>query len=401
MLQEWISVAGWHHAFLAGLSLNICALIVLFGEQFPRFNGRAIDLSSVQTSHTCLTPRVGGIAVFATLALGIAFAPADFGTSYGNLILAASVLFVVGLLEDLGIGISPKRRLLAGVVASLVAIVLLGAWLPRVDIPGLDLLLHHWAVGIPLTVLVTVGITNGFNLIDGVNGLAAVTAIAGAAALGMIAAAADYTSMVYLCMILAASVTGFFLLNFPFGMIFLGDAGAYTLGFILSWFGIFILLNVPEASPWAILLTLFWPVADTILAIYRRVRRTAPAMSPDRLHVHQVVMRALEICFLGRKQRKIANPLTTLILAPFIVAPPIVGVLLWDHTILSFVAIIVFGTLFFVSYALAPALTGHLRRGRARPGLSVEPAPAILTNAQRPYVIGIGAGQHPAREEPL
>jgi len=316
----------------------------------------------VQSMHSRPTPRVGGIAIFAALGLSVIFAPVSISSQYAFFILATSLLFIVGLLEDLGFGVSPRNRLLAAIAASLLAIGLLGVWLPRTDVPGLDAVMHYWFIGIPLTLLVTAGIANGFNLIDGVNGLASMTAIVAAIAMSLIADQAGYTVMVHLASMLAASVFGFFLVNYPFGRIFLGDAGAYTLGFVLSWFGIGILINAPEASPWAILLVLFWPVFDTLLAIYRRLKRKADAMAPDRLHVHQMVMRALEICILGRRNRRIANRLSTLVLAPFIIAPPVFGVIFWDQTVLAFSAVLVFGGLFFTSYALAPMVIRRFRR---------------------------------------
>ena len=187
------------------------------------------------------------------------------------------------------------------------------------------------------------------------------TAGVAAVALSLIAYQGGYLVMVELALMLAAVVFGFFLMNYPFGLIFLGDAGAYTLGFVLSWFGIAVLLHVPDASPWAILLTIFWPVADTLLAIWRRARRKSDAMAPDRLHVHQMVMRGVEICLLGRKRRRISNPLSTLILAPFVMAPPLVGVLLWNQTVLAFAAVVIFAVLFFVAYWIAPKVIARCR----------------------------------------
>ena len=353
---------GWHYALLLLLSLSLSALLVIWSRWTPRLNGRGQNLTSVQSMHTRLTPRVGGIAIFAALGLSMVFAPVAVSESYTKFILATALIFFVGLLEDLGFDVSPRKRLLAAAGASLLVIVLLGVWLPRTHIPALDALMPYWFVGIPLTVLITAGIANGFNLIDGVNGLASMTAIAAAIAMSLIAHQAGYTDMVHLALMLVASVFGFFLVNYPFGRIFLGDAGAYTLGFVLSWFAIAILLNAPEASAWALLLVLFWPVADTLLAIYRRSRRKADAMAPDRLHVHQMVMRALEICILGRRNRRIANPLTTLVLAPFVMAPPLVGIIFWNQTVIAFTAVIAFGILFFASYAAAPLIIRRFRR---------------------------------------
>jgi UDP-GlcNAc:undecaprenyl-phosphate/decaprenyl-phosphate GlcNAc-1-phosphate transferase len=305
----------------------------------------------------------------------VLLAPESIGGRYAYFIMATSLIFSVGLLEDFRGNVSPRMRLFAAAAASLLAIWLLGVWLPRSGIPGLDSIIGYWPVGVPLTLLVTVGIANGFNLIDGANGLAAITAIAAAIAMSIIADKADYNVMVHLALMLAASVFGFFLVNYPFGFVFMGDAGAYTVGFVLSWFGIAILINVPEASPWAILLVLFWPVADTLLAIYRRSRRKTGVFAPDKLHVHQLMMRSLEICLLNRKRRDISNPLSTLFLAPFVIAPPAAGMMLWDQTLMSFAAVLFFGILFFTSYASAPIFIRWFRR-------DTEPRIEEIINAQ-------------------
>lgn len=342
----------WHEVLLTLVSVFLCWALVIVAPKVPRLYGRA-HLEAVQASHSKPTPRVGGIGIFGSLAISVIFVPSEITWSYGLFIVAASVIFIVGLAEDLGFGVSPLRRLCAVCLASVLAILFLGVWLPRLDIPGLDVLMTYWFVGVPFTLLVTAGIANGFNLIDGVNGLASFTAIAAAMALGLISGQAGYSEMVHLSTLLAAGIFGFFIINYPYGLIFLGDAGAYTIGFVLSWFGIAVLLNAPEVSPWAILLTMFWPLADTLLAIYRRARGKLATMAPDRLHVHQLVMRTLEIYVLGRGKRKIANPLSTLILAPFVAAPPVVGVLFWNQTTLAFLSVVGFLVLFFGSYALA------------------------------------------------
>lgn len=355
---------GWHEYASTALSFIVCAAIFLLRGWVPRICGRTEDLFSVQSSHTRLTPRVGGVGIFAAMSLSVFFAPISISGAYVNFFLAMTVLFSVGLAEDLGFNISPRWRMFAAMGASLLVIWLLGVWIPRIGIPGLDMLVGHWAVGIPLTLLLTAGIANGFNLIDGVNGLASMTGIVAAIALSQIAELAGYVEIGHLAMIIAAGIFGFFLMNYPLGLIFLGDAGAYTIGFVLSWFGIAILLNAPVVSPWAILLTMYWPVADTLLAIYRRSQRNVDISAPDRLHVHQMVMRALEICILGRNRRHIANPLTTLVLSPLVIAPPIAGVLLWNQNMNAFLTFLIFSMLFFASYVAAPGLIRRFRRFR-------------------------------------
>ena len=351
---------------ISAVAFWISLMLVVVAPWVPRLSGRPQQLVAVQASHSRPTPRVGGIAIFAAFGASVLCAPAEASWSCVMFFLASSILFAAGLIEDLGFDVPPRRRLAATCLASLTAIWLLGMWMPRLDIPGLDALMPLSIVGIPVTLLMTAAVANGFNLIDGVNGLAAMTAGIAAVALCLIAGQADYTVMVAMTGMLAAGILGFLLLNYPFGLIFLGDAGAYTLGFVLSWFGICILLKAPEVSPWAILLTVFWPLADTLLAIYRRSRRNVATMAPDRLHVHHLVMRALEIHILGRRQRHISNPLTTLVLAPFVLAPPLAGVLLWDSSVWAFIAVLGFTGLFFGSYGLAFVVLRRLPRRRRR-----------------------------------
>jgi len=91
-----------------------------------------------------------------------------------------------------------------------------------------------------------------------------------------------------------------------------------------------LLIRLPDLSTWAVLLVFFWPIADTFFAIYRRRRAGRPTDMPDRLHYHQLVMRALEITLIGRNRRNVANPLATLVILPLASAPVIAGVLLWN-----------------------------------------------------------------------
>ncbi|MCF7728090.1 MraY family glycosyltransferase [Sulfitobacter sp. M22] len=340
----------------------LCVVLVFSAPRFPRLAGKADHTCAVQSMHVRPTARVGGLAIFIALGVSTLFAPSTISADYVCFILATIIVFLAGLFEDLGFGVSPTQRLIATGISGILMVLFLGAWIPRLGLPGIDNLMLHWAVSVPVTLLITSGVTNGFNMIDGVNGLSSFTAIGAALGLAFISFQSGYTEMVPLTLFLASVVLGFFVLNYPFGLIFLGDGGAYTLGFILSWFGVFILINAPDVSPWAVLLTMFWPVADMVLSIYRRSRSKAATMTPDRLHVHQMVMRALEIHFLGRGRRQLANPLTTLVLAPFIMAPIVVGVMLWDQSKYALIAFVVFSVLFFGSYSLTLPILRKLKR---------------------------------------
>jgi len=354
------------------VSIAACALIVVLGRRIPRLAGRAADIGATQAMHSRLTPRVGGVGIMTAAIAAFFFMPTFPATDALVVFSAAVLLFGVALLEDLGYHVSPAIRLRTAMVSSVIVIAGFGAWIPGADLPALDPVIGSWLIGIPLTITVVAALSNGFNLIDGVNGLSSFTAMVALLALAVIADHAGADAMAVAGVLLATAILGFFVLNYPFGLIFLGDAGAYTIGFLVSWFGIYLMNVNPDVSAWAVLLAVFWPAADTIFAIYRRVSRKRSMMQPDRLHPHQVVLRCLEVCVLGRERRDLANPLTTAALAPFIAAPPIVAVLVWDKPALAFAFILLFATLFVMSISV---LTGFIRgRSFARTRAAVTAA---------------------------
>ena len=178
--------------FLAVASYLGCFVLLGLAQVFPRLKGRAEDDNAVQATHSGLTPRIGGVAIFGTLALGVLFAPTTMMQNYFEIIFATTILFLVGLREDLGYPVSPRNRLLTVVGVSLLVIVLIGEWLPRMGVPYIDSALQIWLLGVPFTLFVTAGVANGFNLIDGVNGLASLTAMTAGLALAAIAYQAQY-----------------------------------------------------------------------------------------------------------------------------------------------------------------------------------------------------------------
>ena len=327
------------YATLFFVSFVLCIIIILSsGYGFSR-RGEG-DEAAVQSAHIGFVPRVGGLAIYISILsliplLSFGFIPLSVVFALNTeqltlLILSAAPVFSVGLAEDLGYEMSPKARLVASAISSLVAILLFRVWVESLGIRGVDTLLMFAPVGILFTIFATVGVVNAFNLIDGLNGLSSYVTVSVAASLSIIAFQAGNTQVSIFLVLCVAAVLGFMVLNFPMGKIFLGDGGAYALGHLLVWSSILFINSATEVSAFAVLLVFFWPVADTGLAIWRRWKLGNPADRPDRLHFHQLAMRFLEIRFFGRDRRAIANPVATLILIPMISTPQVLGVLFWD-----------------------------------------------------------------------
>ena len=159
-----------------------------------------------------------------------------------------------------------------------------------------------------------------------------------------------------LLLLIGASI-GILFWNFSLGKIFLGDAGAYTLGHVLAWIAVLLMNRHPEISPLALLLIFLWPITDMLLSMLGRKRSGKPIGQPDRLHFHQTVMRLLEIQFFTRSRRNLTNPLGTLIILPMAIAPMVLAIVFKTQTGAAFIAFWGFVVLFAVAYRWA------LRRG--------------------------------------
>ena len=145
---------------------------------------------------------------------------------------------------------------------------------------------------LPLTWFMVAGACNAFNLIDGTHGLAGGTALI---MFGGIALAAGWSGdALTLAEALAVmgALVGFLLWNYPRGRVFLGDAGAYFIGFMYAELSIQLVARNSDISAWYVIMLAGYPIVDTLFAMYRRgfVQRV-PLMAPDALHLHSLVFR--------------------------------------------------------------------------------------------------------------
>ncbi len=343
-------------------SLIVCAILVTTKSRHQGLTASAQETAAVQATHTAPTPRIGGVAVMAGMLAGAVAAASQGMMQYGILLLTALPMFATGLAEDLFRHISTRIRYLATAGSALAAVWILGIWITTADSYVLEWAFYFTPLAVLVTLFVVSSYCHAFNLIDGLNGLASGTGILIAAGLAAVAIRTGQTEVFAMSMITAAAISGFFVFNFPFGRIFLGDGGAYIVGYMLTWIALVQMHVVPATSTWAMFLIFFWPLADTLFAIYRRRRRGVSLDTADRLHFHQMVLRGLEIFFLGRNKRETANPLATSVMLPFIALPVIMGVVLWDNSFAAFCTLVFFGAAFIGTYRIGI----NLARARVR-----------------------------------
>ena len=247
----------------------------------------------VQKVHTTPTPRVGGFAIVLSLVAALAVVPPDFRTELFPLLIAGSLAFGFGMTEDLTKRVSVLARLLATMGSGVVAWFITGYSLSDVNVWGLDDLLQFKVLSVLFTAFAIGGVANAINIIDGLHGLASSMVFWALLSVAALAAALGDALLVTTCLVIAAAVFGFFLVNWPFGKLFLGDGGAYFLGFALAWVCVMLVERHAQVSAFAALLICIHPITEVIYSMYRRVVRRKPAGQPDRLHLHSLVKRRI------------------------------------------------------------------------------------------------------------
>lgn len=290
-------------AIASASSVSICVVVLLTQSWHARFSMDS-DLNGIQKFHKRPVPRIGGLAMIAGL-LAVPVSIYVFGKNlelqqYAKpmllAILAAGPAFLAGLAEDLTKSVSVRARLIATFFSALLGAWLLGAALNRMDVVGLDLLLGFAPVSLVVTAVAVGGLANSINIIDGFNGIASGVAIVILAGIGVLAYGVGDRVVMHLCLIGAGAAIGLALLNFPTGRLFMGDGGAYLLGFWIGEMAVLLVVRNAQITAWQLLAICAYPVTEVLFSMYRRrvIRRVAPG-APDRLHLHTLIYRRL-IC---------------------------------------------------------------------------------------------------------
>jgi UDP-N-acetylmuramyl pentapeptide phosphotransferase/UDP-N-acetylglucosamine-1-phosphate transferase len=184
-----------------------------------------------------------------------------------------------------------RARLLATVASAGLAGYFLNAWLSSVQILGIDnLMLAYPFLTIAITCFAVGGVANAFNIIDGYNGLSAMVAVIILSGITYVAFQVSDYSIMIAALAMIGGLLGFLVWNYPRGLIFLGDGGAYFVGFWIAELSVLLTSRHPEVSKWFPLLLCFYPIFETLFTIYRRVilKRVHPGM-PDASHLHQLI----------------------------------------------------------------------------------------------------------------
>lgn len=337
-------------SFAVGFIVSL--LVTLFIVRYAHLHGAFSsdhDLEGVQKFHARPVPRVGGIGIVIGLVVAAGVLARQYPTVAGSILgLAACGLpaFASGLIEDLTKKVSPRARLLCTMAAAAVAFAVPGIAITRISVPPLDFLLAYTAISAAVTVLAVAALANAVNIIDGFNGLASMVEFMMFASLAYVGFEVSDPVVLSGSLIMMGAILGFFLWNFPAGLIFLGDGGAYFLGFMLAELSIYLVMKHREVSAWYPVLLFMYPIFETCFSIYRKkfVRGMSPGI-PDGVHLHMLVYKRLMRWAVGTRaahELTRRNSLTSPYLWLLCLIAVIPATLFWRHTVHLFAFVIVF-----------------------------------------------------------
>ena len=289
-----------------------------------------LDIPNERSVHKVIVPRGAGIAIFLSIWSVHLFFNFEYFMAYIYVHIGILLVFLVGLMDDRS-NVSPRLKFIIIFFATIliyqdgINIDYLGTYF------GYDVILP-WFLIFPFTFFAIAGFTNGFNLIDGLDGLAGSVSLVMLSTFFAIGIIYNDTLIITLSSSFIVGVIAFLLFNWNPAKIFMGDSGSLTLGFVIS---ILSIQSIQYISPAAVLFIIALPILDTFVVIRRRLQRGQSPFKADKNHMHH---------FLFAVKRDVRFTVILLVYIQIIFS--IVGFQLREDN--DFLTLILFGLLFFV-----------------------------------------------------
>ncbi len=325
-----------------------------------RYRAGHNQVPGVQDLHLRPTSRLGGAIVFVGYCVGVGAAVMMRVAPLRAvvvLILCGMFVFGAGIWEDITRRLPPKHRLLAAILSGLLACIFAGGIAMRLDIPYVDQwMLVYPALAIALTCFMVAGSCNAFNIIDGSNGLVGGTALVMFGGMAIMGAHVGDNLVLIQSLAIIGALVGFMCWNFPRGRIFLGDGGAYFVGFLYAELAIQLAARSSHVSAWFVIMLAAYPIVETLASMYRRIVVTkTPSTEPDSLHLHSLVFRKLTLPA-ERRQAKSSVERANARVAPWIwlhaLACLVYAVAFHDNSTALLIGIVVYGAIYTIHYRM-------------------------------------------------
>ena len=345
------------------VAFTVAALAAGFIVRWGRSHAAVYGNGMPQRFHLGDVPRLGGAAVLlglgASWSLGVVITGRGDPSSLGlhawvwGWLLAVLPAAAGGIAEDVTQRLPVRHRLALTAASGALAVVALDLAVPRMGVAWLDLLLVSapW-LGFAIAFFAVTGLPHAFNIIDGYNGLAGMVSLIVCLALAHVALQVGDRALAALLVSSAAATGGFLVWNYPRGMLFAGDGGAYVWGVVIAMASVSLVQRNTDVSPWFPMLLLIYPVWETVFSIYRKTVRGGSPGVADALHFHQLIYRRIvRGVFHDDESRRVLmrNNRTSPYLWGFTLLTVVPAVLFWNNTPL----LMAFCGVFVISYVMA------------------------------------------------
>ena len=338
------------------VSLVVTLLLVRYRRLHVKHTGDA-DLEGVQKFHARSVPRVGGLSLILAMVVPCviaAFRDPEIVGGLTLLILASLPVFLGGLTEDITKKVRARVRLTLALCSGALAYYWVGAGVTHLNIIGLDWLMQFTIVSFLISIFAMAGAANAINIIDGYNGLASVVSAMIFAGLANVAFYLGDRLILVAAVGMLGAIAGFLIWNYPRGLIFLGDGGAYFIGFMIGALSVLMLARHPQVSPWFPLLLCIYPVFETLFSIYRKklVRGKSPG-APDGVHLHMLVYKRLVRWAVGSSEARLItqrNAMTSPYLWVLSSMGTIPAVLFWQYQWILMAFVVIFSVSYVMLY---------------------------------------------------
>ena len=299
--------------FIVGLSCIVLLLSTtgVAGLRYWATHHKILDIPNGRSSHSNPTPRGGGLAIVATtLIFLLGYATVSHSLSLFSLLTytaGALLIAAISWLDDLG-SLPSRTRLITHTVGAILAIWVYGFWERIVfPLPFFEQFSLNW-LGLPFTFLWIVGLTNAYNFMDGIDGLAGGQAVLTGLTWAIIGGLSNQPFLTALGLFIAASSLGFLFHNWPPARIFMGDVGSAFLGYTFALLPLMLKHLSPEDQGKSFLIGFLplWPfIFDTTYTFLHRLRKGENVFMPHRSHLYQRLVivghshRSVTLLYLG------------------------------------------------------------------------------------------------------
>lgn len=347
-MENFLSLVFLDITFNQFIVLTFISFILFFWNIFvwKKFSNRRIaNYQGIQRVHDGEIPRTGGLICLITIFISFIL----FDTYLDNyliILLFILPLFLLSLFEDLNHSVHYLIRLSVMTITCFSIIYFLIPFYPNITTFAFIKYLFEFSLfEITFFTLALIILSNGFNFIDGMNGLLSFYIFGALLSCFTLCYLTYDIESSYFLVILLIPLVVFFIFNYPFGKIFLGDSGAYLYAILIGTWTINFFSKHEDISSWNTFLYLFYPTIEVIFSFIRKLLQKKSPFYPDRGHMHLKIFDLLDGSL---KKPKISNNLVVIFLAVFWISPPLLLPWVYSNNYLIFFAT----SILFVTYSV-------------------------------------------------